>query len=96
MRSKRKRHSSGRLGRHKKTKQGSLKPCPAGSSRNPKTKRCNKDKDIMEKPCPKGKTRNPQTKRCRIVSPTKPKTLKALPENQEYNIFRQCKKSFTF
>ena len=82
-----KRHSSSRLGRHKKTKQGSLKPCPSGSSRNPKTNRCKKDKDIMEKPCPQGKKRNPQTKRCRLVSPTKPQTLKALPENQEYNIY---------
>ena len=98
MRSKGKRHSSSRLGRHKKTKQGSLKPCPAGSSRNPKTKRCKKDTDtdIMKKPCPPGKKRNPQTKRCRLVSPTKPKTLKALPENQEYNIYIICKNKEVF
>ena len=49
MRSKRQRHSSGRFGRHKKTKQGSLKPCPSGSSRNPKTNRCINDNKLNRK-----------------------------------------------
>lgn len=46
--------------------QQSLKDCPVGKVRNPKTKRCVKAKqeNKKEKPCPEGKVRNPKTNRC--------------------------------
>ena len=42
------------------------KPCPEGTVRHPKTKRCRKIRPkAPPKPCPEGKERNPKTGRCR-------------------------------
>jgi GR25 family glycosyltransferase involved in LPS biosynthesis len=73
--------------------------CPNGSRRNRKTARCEKKTDkTKDTSCPPGKVRNPKTKRCRkaVKTPTTQKTLKALPQDKQYNIYIICKNKTIF